>query len=87
MRLKVTFLDGTEKVATIIPGDTVRFERQYNVSADTADADQRVEHVLFLAFVSLKRVGDSGTDDFDAFLDLVEDVDPVEEAPLEQPAA
>lgn len=76
-------LDGETHVVSPKPGDLVRFERQYNISAASLDKDVKLEHVFFIAWSALKRTG-VFTDDFEAFLDLA-DVgnDP---APFDPPA-
>lgn len=84
MKFDITFLDGSTQEANIIPADTVAFERKFNMGAAQADANPHIEHAMFMAYTSLRRVGKAG-DDFDAWLNTVEDIDPQEEVPLAQP--
>lgn len=68
--LKVTYLDGREFEVTPTPGDIVRFERHFGVAAAELGSSMRLEHMYFIAWAGLKRLGVEG-DDFEAFLDTV----------------
>lgn len=81
MQLLVT-LDGVEHSVTPKPGDLVRFERQYDMSASTLDDDTRLEYVFYIAWCALKRTG-VFAGDFEEFLDLADMGEEV--APLEPP--
>ena len=84
MKLKVTFDNGGTEEVDVLPGDIVRFERQYGISSQEADKQPRVEHALFLAHRALTRTKRT-SEEFDTWLDTVVDVDPVAEVPLDQP--
>lgn len=81
MKLIIT-LDGVAHELTAKPGDLVRFERQFDVAASSLDENARLEHVFFIAWCAMKRVG-SFTGEFEDFIDLADiGGDPV---PLEPP--
>lgn len=68
-------VDGVSHSVEPTAGDLVRLEREYGVTMAQLDAESvSIEHVLFLAFVGLRRVGviDRDTVDFDRFLDLAD---------------
>ena len=72
--LTVTIGDVSHEVRTT-PGDLVRLERQFNISAAELEAHARLEHMMFLAYVGLKREG-KYEHDFETFLDSVGDTEP-----------
>lgn len=82
MNLEVVLNDVTHVVVPK-PGDLVRFEREYKISAASLGENPMLEHVFFIAYTALKRTGDF-EGDFDAFLDLA-DVGGEEESPLSPP--
>lgn len=76
--INVTYLDGRSFEVTPTPGDIVRFERHFGVSAGDLGANTRLEHMFYLVWLALVRLGhESG--DFESFLDVV---GTSEEAPL-----
>lgn len=68
-------IEGERKVATPTPGDMVRFERQYA----TGFTGERLEHVMYLAWLSLTRTKQIECD-FESFLDTVEPFETEEES-------
>lgn len=87
MRFNVTY-DGSKAPVEAVakPKDIVAFERQYGVSmaafADPAKPPP-MEWLYYLAWSPLHRQGRE-TASFDAFLDTVEDIEPIEE-PVDVP--
>ena len=83
LRLKVTIGDVTHDV-TLKPGDLVRFEEKFDRSLmDSVEVDDDgqavgmrfgVTELMFLAWCGAKRDGIT-TQDFDGFLDEVDDVE------------
>jgi hypothetical protein len=85
MKLKITFDNGGVEEVAVLPGDIVRFEREYGISSQQADENPRVEHALYLAHRALVRTKRTDSE-FDNWIDTVADVDPVEEeVPLDRP--
>lgn len=83
---KVTYNDGREVQAVAKAKDIVAFERQYDIpfSAFTA-GEARLEWIYYLAWSPLHRQGREEAS-FDAFMDLVDEVEEVEdEAPAVVP--
>lgn len=78
--LKLTY-DGSEYELDATPGDLVRFERQYGIPATQLESETRIEYVMYLAWLALKRVRPDVVD-FDDFLDRVTDVEDSPTAPL-----
>lgn len=54
------------------PSDLVALERKYDISSD--DVGTRREYGLFVMFRMCRRADPSLADDFEAFVDLVDDV-------------
>lgn len=69
--LDVTFADGSATTVKVTPKVETALERKYEM---TLEESKRREHVFFAAFVGLKHAGKEVGDDFDAFLDTLEDV-------------
>ena len=83
MSFEVTYDDGRKVVATARPKDFVAFERQYTRSVSSFDKTAPMEWLCYLAWAGLHRTGQEPAG-FDGFLDVVDDVTPVDE---ETPAA
>jgi hypothetical protein len=81
MKLSIS-IDGVTHVVAPKPGDLVRLERQYDISAVSLDETSKLEHILFLAWVGLHREG-VYPGDFEEFLDVADMVDG--ETPLAPP--
>jgi len=69
----VTMQDGTTLEVKIKPGDIVKFERKFDVPISKLNEEQRYEWLLYLAWLAAKRNGI--TDDYDVFVDKVEELD------------
>ena len=83
MKLAIT-IDGAVHEVSVRPSDLVSFERTYNLDWNEARQSPKMEYTFFLAWHAAKR--EALTDlDFEAFLDAIDDLDPVEEAPLARP--
>jgi hypothetical protein len=71
--LLVKFNDGSEKEITASAADLVAFEDKFNISIGKLATEQRLGHLLFLAWHSEKRR--KATDaNYEAWLDTVETV-------------
>lgn len=71
--LLINFNDGSEKEITASTPDLVAFEDKFNLSIGKLATEQRLGHLLFLAWHSEKR--NKGTDlGYDAWLDTVASV-------------
>lgn len=81
MKLKID-IDGNNYEVTPKPGDLVRLERAYDISASSLGEGMKVEHVLFLAWTALHRAG-TYTEDFETFLDVA-DVEEDDARPLDE---
>jgi hypothetical protein len=60
--------------------NTIQFERHFNVSAQVLQMAPRLEYIAFMAWSSAVSKGLPVPDDFDEFLDVVEDLQVVDEA-------
>ena len=65
--------DGTKLEVNIKPGDIVKFERKFDVAVSKLQEEQRYEWLLYLAWLGAKRNG--VTDDYDTWIDQVDDLD------------
>lgn len=79
LSLAVTVGDVTH-VVHVKPTDLVAFERKYDVGLEALERP-KAEYIYFLAWNGLRRAGHT-SDDFDTWLDLVEDVNEVTTSPL-----
>ena len=84
MKMAVTIND-TQHEVPIKPADLVAFERKYAVSWEAVQEAPKIEYMFFLAWNASRRTGLT-EDDFGTWLDQVDDLDPIEEAPLEPSA-
>ena len=73
MKISVTYLDGRKADPQVIPFDTVKLERKFDISIEQLEQSGKVEHVMFLAWTALTRLGLAG-DDFDTWAATVEDI-------------
>jgi hypothetical protein len=71
--LLINFADGSEKEITASTPDLVAFEDKFNISVGKLATEQRLGHLLFLAWHSEKRrkATDLG---YDAWLETVDSV-------------
>lgn len=72
-------IDGTTHKVRPKPGDMVRFEQHFNrpLASEDATTSFGMTELFFLAFTALRREG-KVSDDFDAFVDRVDDMDVAE---------
>lgn len=82
MSFTVTYDDGRVVEAKAGPKDFVAFERQYGQSITKFSDDARMEWVYYLAWAPLHRTRQERAD-FDGFLDIIDDVEPVEDDPTD----
>ncbi len=78
-RITVTLADDTVYDLRVMPGDVVRCERQYGISAGDLERDPHLEHILYVAWLSSKRHAYTGS--FDDWVDQVAALDLGEEMP------
>lgn len=60
--------------------NTIAFERHFNVSAQVLQMAPRLEYIAFMAWAAAKAKGLPVADDFDGFLDEVDDLEVVDDA-------
>lgn len=73
MNLNVTYNDGTGADVIVSAPDLVAFERNFNVSMAVFASDSRIEHILWIAWHTLKRHGKT-TQEFDPWMETVDQV-------------
>lgn len=71
--LRLEFVDGKSKEVTANAADLVAFETEYDVSVSTLSSAPKVTHLLWLAWHSEFRRGETKAE-FTDWLDLVESV-------------
>lgn len=71
--LRITFADGTDKEITASTPDLIAFEDKFNISISKLASEQRLSHLLFLAWHSEKR-SKATTKSFDEWAETVEGV-------------
>ena len=81
MKVRVHYLDGTTMDAVVGSREQVALERKYQCNYPTVfDPDKgRVEWVYFLCWSALHNAGEKVGDDFDVWLGLVQDAEPLVE--------
>jgi len=77
MQLEVEFLDGTQKDIKVIMADMVKFESEYSISIAKLGQEMKVTHLLWLAWVALKREKQV-TVEFDAWVETVASIGAVD---------
>jgi hypothetical protein len=79
--VSVTYVDGSDADYVALPVDLVAFERQFNlpISVFGDPKQQRIEHMLFLAYSVASRDGAAGT--FDEWAVTVAGIEPGTEEP------
>lgn len=78
--LLINFADGTNKEITASTPDLVAFEDKFNISVGKLATEQRIGHLLFLAWHSEKR-SKGTTLAYEAWLETVESVGASEKDP------
>jgi hypothetical protein len=81
--MKVSYNDGTDVVVRVSPKVQVQFERHFKKSMFDYGLSPLQEENFYLAWLALRDAGKDCPDDFEAFLDLIDDVDPVRDTPTE----
>lgn len=71
--LLIKFADGTEKEITASAADLVAFEDKFNISIGKLATEQRLGHLLFLAWHASKRTKATELD-YDKWLETVDGV-------------
>lgn len=84
INLQIEYSDGTKRNVMCSAADLVAFEDKFNVSVVKLGEDPRMGYLLYLAWHSEKRTGNT-TEDYEKWLDTVEtvgdsDVDPKSKA-------
>jgi len=77
MQLEVEFLDGIKKDINVIMADMVKFESEYAISIAKLGQEMKVTHLLWLAWVALKREKQV-TAEFDAWVETVASIGAVD---------
>ena len=87
MTFDVTYDDGRKVTTSAKPKDFVAYERQYARSVVKMEQELTLEGIYYLAWSSLHRTRQEPAD-FDGFLDIVEDVEPIDDGAADpsQPA-
>lgn len=78
--LLIKFASGTEKEVTASTPDLVAFEDKFNISVGKLATEQRLSHLLFLAWHSEKRTKSTELT-FELWLDTIESVGASESDP------
>lgn len=78
MKFTIRYEGESEQVAEIGPADIVAFERKYDVPLAQFEQGARMEWMLFLAWAGLRR-RKLTADEFDAWTERVEAIEPVEQ--------
>lgn len=71
--LRLDFVNGSNKEVAANAADLVAFEREFNISVSSLQADTKFTHLLWLAWHSEKRRGET-KQEFDAWVETVESV-------------
>ena len=77
MQLEVEFNDETKKDIKVIMADMVKFESEYSISIAKLGQEMKVTHLLWLAWVALKREKQV-TAEFDAWVETVASIGAVD---------
>jgi hypothetical protein len=78
--LLINFANGTEKEITASTPDLVAFEDKFNISVGKLASEQRLSHLLFLAWHSEKRSKETALS-YEEWLETVESVGASEKDP------
>jgi hypothetical protein len=78
--LVITFADGTSKEIVASTADLVAFEDKFNMSVGKLASEQRLGHLLFLAWHSEQRTKSTKLG-YDEWLDTVDGVGEAENSP------
>jgi hypothetical protein len=70
IKLKVAFVDGTEKEISTVAADLIAFETRFDMSISALEKNVRMTHLFFIAYSALKRTGDA-TEEFEKWVESV----------------
>lgn len=85
MKVKADYLSGESAEAPVSARSRVDVERRFGMAFDKAFADEsvaRLDHLYFLAWSALRAAGLSDVEDYDEWLNGVDDVDIAQEPPV-----
>lgn len=90
LKLKVTYADGRAVDVRVSPKAQVEFERHFKIGLPQAGQDMHNEYLFYLGWAALHTSGQE-SQDFDTFLDLIDEVtplgaEPVDPTPPDRPA-
>lgn len=77
INLQISYSDNTTKEIAAKAADIVAFEERFDISMANLQKEVRLTHLLFLAWHSEKRAGET-KDDFDKWVERVESVEAVD---------
>ena len=78
--LRLEFVNGTAKDVAASASDLVAFEREFNLSVTSLQNDTKITHLMWLAWHSEKRRGETKLD-FDSWVETVEGIGESESDP------
>jgi hypothetical protein len=70
IKLKVAFVDGTEKEISTVAADLIAFETRFDMSIAALEKNVRMTHLFFIAYSALKRQGQT-SDEFENWVESV----------------
>lgn len=74
LNLRVTFNDSRViDPVTVTLADMLKFEEKFNIAVTTLTRDQKLSHIVFLAWAALTRLKQTA-DDFDKFAESISEV-------------
>lgn len=70
IKLKIQFIDGSEKEVAAIAADLIAFETRFDLSVARLEKEIRLTHLFFLAWSACKRTGET-SDEFEKWTESV----------------
>ena len=83
--VKFVTTDGTFTVDIGSIKNAIAFERHFDTPATILTMRPRLEHIAFMAYAAAKDSGISVPDDFDAFVDELQDIEVIDAEGTEAP--
>ncbi len=83
--VKFVTADGTFTVDIGSIKNAIAFERHFDTPATILTMRPRLEHIAFMAYAAAKDSGISVPDDFDAFVDELQDIEVIDAEGTEAP--
>lgn len=83
--VKFVTADGTFTVDIGSIKNAIAFERHFDTPATILTMRPRLEHIAFMAYAAAKDSGISVPDDFDAFVDELQDIEVIDAEGTETP--